>query len=191
MIEQATWWALTSLSRGLTDRDFALRKVERLLGFALAVPLFRGCATGERLCANGYVRVRNRGRLTIGDRVTFGGGMIPTQLVCHRGAEVEIGDDCGFNYGVSIEAAHSVRIGNRCMVASMVRIADFGEAGKVAKVVVGDDVWLAHGAILEPGVSIGAGSVVSAGAVVTADVPPASLAIGNPARCMRLEMAGR
>ena len=182
---------MTTLSSALNDRSFAARKAQRLLGFALAVPLFVGCSRGQRLCAKGYVRVRNRGRLTLGDRVTFGGGMIPTQVVCHRGAEVRIGSDCGFNYGVSIEATRSVRIGNRCMVASMVHIADTGAAGRVSPVVVGDDVWLAHGAILEPGATIGAGSVVAAGAVVTGDVPPGTLAIGNPARCMRLDMAGR
>jgi maltose O-acetyltransferase len=55
--------------------------------------------------------------------------------------------------------------------------------------VLGDDVWVAHGALIEPGVTIGDGAVVSAGAVVTSDVPPRTLAIGNPARVMPLSLA--
>jgi acetyltransferase-like isoleucine patch superfamily enzyme len=86
---------------------------------------------------------------------------------------------------VSVEASRSVRIGERCMFGSMVRIRDAGENG-AAPVVIGADVWLAHGAIVEPGVTIGEGSVVSAGSVVHGDVPPYSLAIGNPAVSVRL-----
>jgi maltose O-acetyltransferase len=76
------------------------------------------------------------------------------------------------------------------MFGSMVRIRDAGEGG-VAAVLIGDDVWLAHGAIVEPGVTIGAGSVVSAGSVVRSDVPPRSLAVGNPAVCVPLRESRR
>ncbi|NML65026.1 sugar O-acetyltransferase [Hymenobacter sp. RP-2-7] len=50
---------------------------------------------------------------------------------------------------------------------------------------IGDDCWLGGGAIVCPGVSIGAGCVIGAGAVVTKDVPPYSLAVGNPARVIK------
>jgi acetyltransferase-like isoleucine patch superfamily enzyme len=73
------------------------------------------------------------------------------------------------------------------MFGSFVRLSD-DSLGRMAPVVIEDDVWVAHGAIIEPGVTIGEGSVVSAGSVVTADVPPHSLAIGNPARAMSLEL---
>jgi maltose O-acetyltransferase len=117
--------------------------------------------------------------------------MIASSLVCHPGAILEIGSGSGFNYGISLEASQSVRIGKGCMFASMVRICDSAGPTKVAPVVIGDEVWVAHGAIIEPGVTVGSGSVIAAGAVVTGEVPPGMLAIGNPARCMRLEMAGR
>jgi acetyltransferase-like isoleucine patch superfamily enzyme len=54
-------------------------------------------------------------------------------------------------------------------------------------VVIGDDVWIAHAAIVEPGVRIGRGSVISAGSVVMEDVPDFSLAVGNPAHSVPLE----
>ena len=50
---------------------------------------------------------------------------------------------------------------------------------------IGDDCWLGGGTIVCPGVSIGAGCVIGAGAVVTKDVPPYSLAVGNPARVIK------
>jgi len=53
-------------------------------------------------------------------------------------------------------------------------------------ITIEDNVWLGGGVIVCPGVTIGAGSVVGAGAVVTRDIPPNSLALGNPARVVRL-----
>lgn len=173
--------------RMAADRRFARDKLERAVGLARALPLFRGCQVGAHVCATGFVRVRNRGRIAIGDRVTFSGGMLPTELLCGPDGMLEIGEECTFNYGVSIDAAESVRVGRRCMIASMVRISD-SHAGRSYPVSVGDDVWIAHGAIIEPGVTVGEGSVIAAGSVVTRDVPADTLAIGNPARNMALEI---
>ena len=53
--------------------------------------------------------------------------------------------------------------------------------GDQHKVVVEDDVWIGHGAIILTGVKIGRGAVVSAGAVVTKDVKPYAIVGGNPA----------
>jgi acetyltransferase-like isoleucine patch superfamily enzyme len=47
---------------------------------------------------------------------------------------------------------------------------------------VGNDVWIGHGAILLSGIEVGDGAVIAAGAVVTKDVPPYSIAAGVPAR---------
>ena len=50
---------------------------------------------------------------------------------------------------------------------------------------VGDNVWLGGGVIICPGVSIGANTVVGAGAVVVRDLPANVIAVGNPARVVR------
>lgn len=53
---------------------------------------------------------------------------------------------------------------------------------RVAPISVGEYAWIAQNAIVLPGVSIGRGAVVAAGAVVRHDVPDYALAVGNPAR---------
>lgn len=51
--------------------------------------------------------------------------------------------------------------------------------------VVGNDVWIGHGAMVMPGVTIGSGAIIAAGAVVTKDVPPYAIVGGNPAQVIR------
>lgn len=52
-------------------------------------------------------------------------------------------------------------------------------------VVIEDDVWIGTRVIIVPGVTIGHGSVIGAGAIVTKDIPPWSVAVGNPARVVK------
>ena len=60
-----------------------------------------------------------------------------------------------------------------------------------ASVVIGDYAWIGGGAILLPGVTIGEGAVVGAGSVVSKDVPPYSVALGNPARVIKERVVRR
>jgi maltose O-acetyltransferase len=54
-----------------------------------------------------------------------------------------------------------------------------------APITIGDDVWVGGGAIICPGVNIGARSLIGAGSVVTSDIPPDVFAAGNPCRVVR------
>lgn len=56
---------------------------------------------------------------------------------------------------------------------------------KARETIIGNDVWIAHGAIIKAGVSIGNGAVVGAGAVVTKDVPPYAIVGGCPAKVIK------
>jgi maltose O-acetyltransferase len=173
----------------VSDPRSGYRRTLRGVGIIRAAILFRSCECGELVNAMGHVRVMAEGKIRMGDRVQLAGGMIPTELLCWEGAELVVGAHTLLSYGVSVEAHASVRIGERCMFGSMARIRDGGGGAKSAPVVIGDDVWVAHGAIIEPGVTIGAGSVVSAGSVVRDDVPACSLAVGNPAISVHLRGA--
>jgi acetyltransferase-like isoleucine patch superfamily enzyme len=53
------------------------------------------------------------------------------------------------------------------------------------KTIIGNDVWIGNKAIILQGVTIGNGAVVGAGAVVTKDVPPYAIVVGNPAVILR------
>ncbi|TCI71255.1 MULTISPECIES: DapH/DapD/GlmU-related protein [unclassified Exiguobacterium] len=52
-------------------------------------------------------------------------------------------------------------------------------------VLIEENVWIGYGSIILPGVSIGEGSVIAAGSVVTKDVPPCAVVGGNPARVIK------
>jgi acetyltransferase-like isoleucine patch superfamily enzyme len=107
-------------------------------------------------------------------------------------------------YGSCIHAFASVTIGPDCLIAANCQIIDANghelsfpavEARARTRdqprpVVVEAAVWLGTGVIVLPGVRIGRGSVVGAGSVVTRDIPPMSLAAGNPARVIRTYRAG-
>lgn len=51
--------------------------------------------------------------------------------------------------------------------------------------IIGNDVWIGHGAMIVSGVTVGDGACIGAGAVVTRDVPPYAVVAGNPARVVR------
>src|SRR5262245_8802730 len=61
----------------------------------------------------------------------------------------------------------------------------FFEWRRADRVRVGNDVWIGHGAILLPGVTVATGAVIGAGAVVSKDVGPYVVAVGVPARPLR------
>jgi maltose O-acetyltransferase len=174
--------------RGFRDRPLASvgPRAELALGVLVARRALRGCEVGARVCVTGRLRVdRRRGRIVVGRGALFVGGLEPTCLVADN-ATLSIGDATVVNYAVRLAAVGGdIVLGRRCHLGSNVRI--LAEPG--APVVVGDDVWIAHGAVIEAGARIGPGSVVAAAAVVRGDVPPRSLAIGYPARSMSLDLA--
>jgi maltose O-acetyltransferase len=97
---------------------------------------------------------------------------------------------------VTINVDEEVRIGRNVSISPYVRIYtgthQIGPGSNrklphvVAKpVVVEDGCWIGLGAMILPGVTVGHGSIVGAGAVVTQDVPPDSYVEGNPARVAR------
>lgn len=64
-------------------------------------------------------------------------------------------------------------------------LGDYGARDTVADLRIGNDVWIGLNAIIMPGLTIGDGAIVGAGAVVTRDVPPYTVVVGAPARMIR------
>jgi maltose O-acetyltransferase len=175
----------------LEDRwDHTVDRALRVVGIARARRIFAGARLGRRVSATGPVRVSLEGELDIGDLTTFVHGVTPTSLWVGEGAVLRIGARVVFNYGVSLAAHRSIEIGDGCMFGSLVRLDD-GSAQSARGIRLEEQVWVAHGATIAAGVTIGARSVVSAGSTVTKDVPPDSLAIGSPARTMPLDVVAK
>lgn len=120
-------------------------------------------------------------------------------------ALLEIGENLQVNDYVHIGVAEKVTIGNGVLIASRVFITDhnhgsFSPADGDAQinlppakrtiiskpVCIADDVWLGEGVQVLPGVNIGKGAVVGAGSVVTKDVPAYSIAVGAPAKVVKV-----
>ena len=111
------------------------------------------------------------------------------------GSGISIGAGSFANFGlVALDVAPitigaDVQIGSNVQLLTPIHPLDpqLRRAGwEAAKpITIGDNVWLGSGAIVLPGVSIGANTVVGAGAVVTRTLPADVLAVGNPARVVR------
>ena len=96
-------------------------------------------------------------------------------LICLDVGRIVIGDDVQIGPNVQLlTATHPVEPGPR-------RSKWEGSS----PITIGDNVWLGGGVIVCPGVTIGENTVVGAGAVVTRDLPPNVVAVGNPARVIR------
>ena len=105
------------------------------------------------------------------------------------GRQVRIGEHSVVNRGCYLDGRVPLTIGNNVAISHQTLIQtlthdphspDFATLQR--PVVIGDHVWIGARALICPGVTIGEGAVIGAGAVVTRDVPPYSIAAGNPAR---------
>lgn len=125
-----------------------------------------------------------------------GGGVgINAKAYFGRGTGIRLGDRCrvGKNCVVNpnVEIGRDTLIGPDVMIYTINhRYADTSmtindQGCEQAPVSIGNDVWVASRAIILPGVSIGDGAVVAAGAVVTRDVPARAVVAGNPARVIK------
>ena len=174
--------------------DSPVELVRKAWSVALGRLYLRRCTSvGRFTSVHGRPRVVNEGALTIGERVVIWSTVVPSELLVFPGGVLSIGDDTFVNYGTSIAATGSVRIGRGCLLGMYTIILDndFHTLEERTRrpvpcpVVLEDNVWLGHRVLVLPGVTIGHDAVVGAGSVVTADIPPRSLAVGNPARVVR------
>jgi maltose O-acetyltransferase len=150
---------------------------------------------GGRVRLWGKPSIRNGGTLIVGDRVRIISTISTTQIDVSSGGHLEIGEGTSINYGTSIGATESIRIGPRCLIGNYTILMDNDfhsveperryERPQSKPIVLEENVWLGARVTVLQGVTIGAGSVVAAGSLVTHDIPPRMLAVGVPARPMQ------
>lgn len=127
------------------------------------------------------------GSVVMGDIVLSGAGEWTELLTV--GENTYITGPLRINLGGTVRIGSGVNIGHDCMLLTVDH--DIGPASRRAgwsthgPIVIEDGVWLASRVVVLPGVTIGEGAVVAAGAVVTSDVAPHTLVGGVPARVLR------
>lgn len=95
------------------------------------------------------------------------------------GANVFIGPNCSF-----LTPIHPLRWEERNLFFNE-KTGVVTNLERSAPITIGDNCWLGGSVTVLPGVTVGEGSVIGAGSVVTKDIPPNSLAYGNPCRVIR------
>lgn len=142
--------------------------------------------------------------ISIGNNVELG-----SIIYINKGAKLKIGNYTTIRYSTEISIAKEMIIGDYVIISNNVIIYDNNthptdpetriemsmsgfyselwdtDKSSFAKVVIEDNVWIGQRAIIQKGVTIGKGSIVAQGAVVTKDVPPYSIAAGNPAKIVK------
>jgi maltose O-acetyltransferase len=143
--------------------------------------------------------------IAIGDNVTILG-----KLHCAEKGKIVIGDYTRIEFGTEIGAAQSIYIGKYVIISHDVYIYDNNnhptESQKridlsisgfkkelnswynssIADVKIEDNVWIGMNSVILKGVTIGEGSIIAAGSVVTKDVPSYTLVGGNPSKILKV-----
>ena len=120
---------------------------------------------------------------------------ITPNLFCDYGCNLELGNGVYFNANCVVLDCAKVTIGDNTFVGPNTQFYTpihpldyktrntFIESAK--PISIGKNCWLGGSVVILPGVTIGDGCVIGAGAVVTKDIPENSLAVGNPAKVIR------
>lgn len=162
----------------------------------------RFCGAGAAGMGLRIINQNSRESIVIGDNVTING-----ELSCSTRGRISIGDNTIIHHGTFIAADNSISIGKCCLIARDVLIQDnnshpIDPAKRLAQaldyrghtdtyesengpIVLEDCVWVGTRSIILKNVTIGSGSIIAAGSVVTKDVPPMSIVAGNPARVVK------
>ena len=158
---------------GVSKRLFALRYVLNCIRTWLLFNVkYRGMVK-----YNGFVRVQRgttfeRYGIVIGNNVQFG-------------SYCRIRNEATFKDNILIAGSVCFIGRNDHDISKPGQLIWNGERGRDGRVIVESDVWIGHGCIVLSGVTIGMGSIIAAGSVLTKDVPPCEVWGGVPARKIR------
>jgi acetyltransferase-like isoleucine patch superfamily enzyme len=149
---------------------------------------------GDRVFIFRHARIDSRGpdnRLCFKDGVAIEYGVV---IGAMNNTTIEIGEGTLINAYTCITGPGNVSIGQNCLIAPHCGIfannhnyadltQNIRDQGVTRQgIVIGDNCWLGHRVTVLDGVTIGSGSLIGAGAVVTRNIPPNAIAMGVPAR---------
>ena len=163
------------------------------------------CGVDLKVSADYFCVAPTPGQIKIGEKCEFSG----CRLYAIGNGCIEIGDHTTIRQNSKISSVEHVKIGSHVIISNNVDIYDhnshptspevrwdmcengFGgpawsvECAEHKATVIEDNVWLGEKSLILKGVTVGEGSIVASHAVVTKDVPPYSVAAGNPARIVK------
>jgi len=144
-------------------------------------------------------------KITIGKQSRINGNL----MLFKHGGEINIGDYSYVGEDTRIWSAKRIKIGDRVLIAHNVNIHDnishplnsndrhhdylhilekgFQENNNLREeeIIISDDVWIGFNSIILKGVTIGKGAIIGANTLITEDVPPFAVIVGNPARIIK------
>lgn len=189
----------TPLSLGMKLRNFIYRIVFEKMGAAIQIEQNVHFTRTYLIQLGNGVYIRSganveacgeNSRLSIRDKAIIERG---ADIRAHEGGEIEIGASTHIGPYTCL-SGRSIKIGKNCLIASHAGIyannhvftdpsREINKQGRSYQgIVIEDDCWLGSGVRVLDGVTIGKGSVIGAGAVVTKDIAPYSVAVGVPAK---------
>lgn len=137
--------------------------------------------------------MRKNGRIFVGSRTRLWPNV---KLSCvgyspDYPAEIVIGHHCSLGDNVQVHSCGKVTLGNYVLIAWDTDIlgryyhVPGGGIEEPGNITIEDNVWIGCECVILKGVTIGRGAIIGAGSVVTRDVPPYTMAAGNPARVIK------
>jgi acetyltransferase-like isoleucine patch superfamily enzyme len=165
---------------------------------------FQDC--GRKFYMESGAVLRGTKYITIGENLICNARLRLEAYDFYRGTrytpEITIGDNVGINYDCHIACVNKISIGNNVLMASKIFITDHyhGEIDSAAlqlspalrplhspgPVIIEDNVWVGENVTIMPNVVIGQNTIIGANAVVTHSLPPNSVAVGAPAKVIKV-----
>ena len=194
-VSRGAWLSLRCQRAGVC---FVGREVR--VRFAARVEIGRFASIGDGAILSGL----GDDGLRIGSRTNVGAysRLVVGTDVGRPGRYIDIGEGCGIGEYSSVGGSGGVRIGKNTIIGQYFSahpenhnfddlLRPIREQGTTRRpIAIGEDCWLGARVTVLGGVTIGRGSVVAAGAVVTRDVPPLSIVAGIPARIVGTRSRG-
>ena len=180
---------------------FSSEITERVNVTCFRFPVFRSACVsiGKRLQMEHIPNIKGGVKIYIGDDVNLSGSLTISGGRIFVDPEFRVGNRSFIGSGCVFSIARLIEIGDDVLIAGGCYIADYSAhpldpekrvAGEqtdpedVRPVRIGNKAWVGRGATVLPGVTIGEGAVIGTAAVVTKDVPPGHICVGNPGRLL-------
>lgn len=193
-------------ANGLTGFiNLMLSAINLIYNYFFLKPFFKSCG---RINIRRPYYIHGHKNIEIGENFSSGVGLRLEAVLYYKGQRynpiIKIGDNVIINDYVHIGATNRVIIGNNVLIGSKVLIIDHNHGDYFSdlqsspsetpaeriltndqEVIIEDNVWIGEHVCILPNTRIGFGSIIGAGAVVSRDIPPFSIAVGNPARVVK------